>query len=189
MPAATAHAPADQALGKVVELLTEDGFGITVPAWDGDAYLRISSALHAITDLTITSHGNVIWEYRSIRCPHIAPARLIGMVIEVLDPDRTRRAPSLPVYYGFPLVEVIRYGLFLYGFAATISEAGPVLTVANPDRPDRGTIRISDDGELSWRARAPHHRDGGIPLTDIGATISRALTRAGVGDEGAGGSR
>lgn len=179
MPAATAPASADQALGKVVELLTEGGFGVAVPAWEGDAYLRISNVPHAITDLTITRHGDVTWEYRSIQCPHITPARLIGMAIELLDPDHTRRAPSLPVCYGFPLVEVIRYGLFIYGFTATISEAGPVLTVANPDRPYRGTLEISDDGELSWHARAPHHRDGGIPLTDIATTISRALSRWG----------
>lgn len=80
------------------------------------------------------------------------------------------------------MVEIIRFALFRYGFTATVTETGtetgPVLTAANPDQPYRGTIEISDDGELEWRIRAPHHFDGGIPLPDIAATISRALTRA-----------
>jgi len=80
------------------------------------------------------------------------------------------------------IVGAIRYALYLYGFAATISETGvdtgPVLTVTNQDRPYRGALEISDDGELSRRIRAPHHPDGGIPLPDIAASISRALTRA-----------
>ncbi|HET7013481.1 MAG TPA: hypothetical protein VFI65_06205 [Streptosporangiaceae bacterium] len=167
---------ADQALAKIIDLLLVDGFGFTIPAWDGDAYLKINNALHAITDLTITSHGNLTWDYRSI------PSRLIGMIIGILDPDRTRRPPTLPQHDGYPLVEVIRYALYRYGFTAAITETGtdtgPVLTATNPDQPYRGTIEISDDGELSWRARTPHHPDGGIPLPDIATTITRALTQA-----------
>jgi hypothetical protein len=173
---------ADRALAKIIDLLLPIGYGFTIPAWDGDAYLKINNALHAITDLTITSHGHVTWEYRSVQCPHLHPSRLIGMAIEVLDPDHTRREPTVSTNAGFPLVEIIRYALFRYGFTATISETGadtgPVLTVTSPDRPYRGTLEISDDGELSWHTRAPHHRDGGVPLPDIAATISRALTRA-----------
>jgi hypothetical protein len=185
-PALAAHrnldSPADQALTKIIELLLKDGFGFTIPAWDGDAYLKINNALHALTDLTITSHGDVIWEYRSIRCPHLHPSRLVGMAIELLDPDHTRREPTLGRNDGFPLVEIIRYAMYRYGFTATISETGadtgPALTVTNPDQPYRGTLDISDDAELQWRTRAPHHPDRGIPLPDIAATIARALTRA-----------
>ncbi|HEY3906656.1 MAG TPA: hypothetical protein VGM14_22290 [Streptosporangiaceae bacterium] len=173
-------APADQALAKIVDLLLKDGYGFTIPAWDGDAYLKINNALRAITDLTITSHGNLTWEYRSVRCPHLHPSRLIDMAIELLDPDHARCIPILPKHDGYPLVEIVRYALFRYGFAATITDTGPgpVLTATNPNQPYRGTIEISDDGELEWRARAPHHPDGGIPIPDIAVTISRALTQA-----------
>ena len=173
---------ADQALAKIVDLLLPAGYGFTIPAWDGDAYLRINNALRAVTNLTITSHGNVIWEYRSADCPHLHLSRLLGVAIEILDPDHTRAEPILGSNDGFPLPEIIRYALYRYGLTATITDTGtdtgPVLTAANPDQPYRGTIEITDDGELEWRTRAPHHPDGGIPLPDIAATISRALTRA-----------
>ncbi len=174
--------PADQSLAKIIDLLLPSGYGFTIPAWDGEAYLKINNALRAITDLTITSHGNLTWEYRSTQCPHLHPSRLVGMAVELLDPDHTRREPTVGMNDGFPLVEIIRYALFRYGFTATITESGddtgPVLTATNPRQPYRGTLDISDDGELSWYARAPHHPDGGIPIPSIAATINRALTRA-----------
>jgi hypothetical protein len=174
--------PADQALSKIVDLLLPAGFGFTIPAWDGDAYLRINNALRAITALTITGHGNVIWEYRSADCPHLHPSRLVGIAIELLDPDHTRPEPVTGSNDGFPLAEIIRFALYRYGLTAAITEngtdTGPVLTATNPDQPCRGTIEITDDGELEWRTRAPHHPDGGIPLPDIAATVNRALTRA-----------
>jgi hypothetical protein len=67
--------------------------------------------------------------------------------------------------------------LYRYEFTATVTVARPVLTATNPDQPYRGTITITDDGELQWTTRAPHHPDGGIPLPDIAATIIRAITR------------
>jgi hypothetical protein len=74
--------PADQALATIVELLLPAGFGFTIPAWDGDAYLRINNALRAVTDLTITSHGDVTWEYRSAQPPHLDPSRLTSITVE-----------------------------------------------------------------------------------------------------------
>ena len=173
--------PADLALSKIISLLHPAGYEFTIPGWDGDAYLKINNALQAITDLTIASHGNLTWSYRSTQCPHLHPSRLISMAIELLDPDRTRRQPALPQLDGYPLAEVIRYALYLYGFTATITEpetetgARPALTATNPNRPHRGTLEITDDGKLTWHARAPHHPDGGIPLPDIATTIARAL--------------
>jgi hypothetical protein len=171
---------ADQALAKIVELLSPAGYGFTIPAWDGDAYLRINNARRASTDLTITSRGHVTWEYRSAECAHLHPPRLVGMAIEILDPDHTRPEPVMGSNDGFPLAEIIRFALYRYGLTATVAETGtgPVLAATNPDRPYRGTVTITDDGELEWTTRAPHHPDGGIPLPDLAATITRALRRA-----------
>lgn len=183
-PAPASHrnpdSPADKALTAVVDLLRADGYGFTIPAWDGDAYLRITNALRALTSLTITSHGDLIWDYRSAEYPRLHPSRLVGAAICILDPDRTRPEPVVGMNDGFPLVEIIRYALFRHGLTATIAGTGVeyLLTAANPSQPYRGTVYITDDGELQWHARAPHHPDGGVPLPDIAATIIRTLARA-----------
>jgi len=43
-------------------MLAADGHSFSIPSWDGDAYLRIDNALQALTDLTITGHGEVTWQ-------------------------------------------------------------------------------------------------------------------------------
>ena len=49
--------PADQALTTIMTMLADHGYNFSIPSWDGDAYLRISNALQALTELTITSRG------------------------------------------------------------------------------------------------------------------------------------
>jgi hypothetical protein len=174
--------PADQALTTIVDLLSAAGYGFTIPAWNGDAYLRTTNAHGALTALTISSHGNVTWEYRSADCPHLHPSRLAGIAIELLDPDHIRPEPVIGTNNGFPLPEIIRFALHRYGLTATVTGTGPapgyLLTAANPAQPYRGTICLTDNGDLQWHTRAPHHPDGGIPLPDIAATINGALARA-----------
>src|SRR5215813_10281943 len=58
--------PADRALKSIASVLAADGYSFSVPSWDGHAYLRISNALQAVTDLIITPHGDITWEYRSV---------------------------------------------------------------------------------------------------------------------------
>ncbi len=174
--------PADQALTKIIDLLLDDGYDFTIPAWDGDAYLKISNALGALTNLTITSEGNVTWEYRSTDGSHVDPAKLVAIAISLLDPDSASPWPDRPPREDPAPIHVAASDA-LRRFGLTASRQLPelsgytVLTVTNPAQPARGTVEITDDGELSWHTRAPHHRDGGLTLPDIAATISRALAK------------
>jgi hypothetical protein len=176
--------PADQALTAIVSALADHGYNFSIPSWDGDAYLRISNAQQAITDLTITSAGDITWQYRSSRYPHTSERQLTAVAIELLDPDNTRPLPALPPE-GLQLTQLgaIRHALTGYGLTAAVTAGnddniGPFLAAANPVQPCRGTITISSDGELTWTTRTPHHPGGGIPIPDIAATITRALTQA-----------
>jgi hypothetical protein len=174
--------PADQALNKIIDLLLKDGYNFTIPAWDGDAYLKISNALGALTDLTISGEGNITWDYRSIQGLHVDPAKLVVIAISLLDPDAKNPWPDLPPHQDRALIHVAAsYALFRYGLATNRLQPEPdaytILTVTNPAQPSRGSVEITDDGQLTWRTRAPHHRDGGLTLPDIAAAITRALTR------------
>jgi len=175
--------PADQALASIMTMLADHDYDFSVPAWDGHAFLRINNAVQALADLTITSGGDVTWDYRTSRYPHASPGRLIGTAIELLDPDHTRPAPAVPPeHHNLTPLGTVRRALSGYGLATAITPTGPgtgsLLAVGNPQRPGRGHLLISGDGELQWRARAPHHPDGGIPLPDIATAIARALARA-----------
>lgn len=175
--------PADQAMSKVIDMLLKDGYGFTVPAWEGDAYLKISNARGAITDLTISELGTVIWEYRSAQGRHIDPVKLITITRTLLDPEAEITRPELPPHEGRAIIlNAASYALFRCGLTTSRHLSDPdaftILTVTNPSQPARGSVDITDDGELSWQVRAPHHRDGGLVLPDIAGSISFALFRA-----------
>lgn len=76
------------------------------------------------------------------------------------------------------ILAAARCALFNYGFTTTSRrqpdpDAYTVLSVTSPALPARGTVAITDDGELSWQTRAPHHRDCGLTLPDIACTLGR----------------
>ncbi len=172
--------PAGQVLAVIAGRLRADGYGFSIPAGDGRACLRVARGRRAIAGLTVAGDGRVTWEYRFGYCPYLEPGRVAGVAVDLLDPDRRRRA-----WGPFPdrdavLPEVARCALLRHGFMVAASESaetGVILTVSDPAQPCRGTVRVTGLGELRWDTRAPHHRDGGIPLPDIAAAISRALTR------------
>ncbi len=173
--------PADRALKMIARILTADGYSFSVPSWDGHAYLRISNALQALTELTITPRCDITWEYRSFRYPHASERRLTAVAIELLDPGHAEPLPALPPdRHQLTPLGAIRHALAGHGLTAAITDtgAGLLLAVANPAQPCRGTILISGDGELQWTIHTPHHPDGGIPLRDIATAITRALARA-----------
>ncbi len=182
-------APAEQALAAIADLLTDASYDLTIPSGDGDAYFRISNALGALTGLTISSQGNAVWEYRSIHGIHVDPARLVAITLDVLDPEDVQPRPEpSPHRPSMAIHAAARHALASLGMTTVVELAceapGGLGTfaqtaAANPRCPGRGIVHVCDDGELRWHIRAPHHRDGGLPLTDITATITRALTRAG----------
>jgi hypothetical protein len=173
--------PADRALATIARILAKDGYSFSIPSWDGHAYMRISNALQAHTELTITPHGDITWEYRSARYPHTSERRLTAVAIELLDPGHAKPEPALPAEpHDFTPLGASRHALTSHGLTATITPTatGALLTATNPAQPCRGTILISSDGELTWTTHTPHHPDGGIRLRDIATALTRALTRA-----------
>lgn len=175
--------PADQALAKIVDLLGRDGYDLTLPAWMGDAYLKISNALESLTELTISSNGNVTWEYRSIRGRHVDAAKITTIAITLLDPEAEIPALSSRGRSAMVLnLKSVRRALLRHGLTADRLRSDPdgftILTLVNPYQPARGAVDITNDGGLIWQTRAPHHRDGGLVLPDIAGRISLALARA-----------
>ncbi len=184
----SAGAHADDALITIAGLFTNVNFDLTIPAWDGSAYLKISNARGALTDLTIGSDGIITWEYRSTSGSYTDPARLAAMTLDLLDPRGTLSRPAPEPHRPSTAIHAAAQYLLADLGISTIPEpldatpGGSVTfaqtTITNPGCPARGTVHISDDGELRWQARTLCHPDGGLTLTDIAATITPALTRA-----------
>jgi hypothetical protein len=172
--------PAGQVLAAVAGQLRADGYGFSVPEGEGRACLRVAGGRRAVAGLSVTGDGRVTWDYRFGHCPYLEPGRVAGVAVDLLDPDRRRRAWGPFPDHGAALPEVAGCALLRHGFAVAAresAESGVILTARDPDQPCRGTVRVTGLGELRWDTWAPHHRDGGIPVPDIAAAISRALAR------------
>ncbi len=131
----------------------------------------------------------MVWEYRSIHGIHVDPARLVAIALDVLDPEGVQPRPEpAPHRPSMAIHAAARHALASLGMTTVVELAHEITgglgnfaqtAAANPRCPARGIVDICDDGELCWHIRAPHHRDGGLPLTEITATITRALALAG----------
>jgi hypothetical protein len=166
--------------------LTAAGFESRSPIWDGSAYMKITNARGALSDLTITADGTVTWEYRSRDGRHINPDQITGIVLDLLSPASAQHPATMPARHpdltlkgaaGRALTERgLQVTFELIGQDHDFYEAYAEIQVTNPADPARGTARVTDDGDLSWQctSRPPE----GITLAEIAATLARALTRA-----------
>lgn len=136
--------PAGQVLAAIAGRLRADGYGFSIPAGDGRACLRVTGGRRAVAGLTITRDGRVTWDYRFRYCPYLEPGRVAGVAVDLLDPDRRRRAWGPFPDHDAALPEVARCALFRHGFVVAASESaetGVILTVSDPAQPCRGCPR------------------------------------------------
>jgi hypothetical protein len=171
----------------IADAMAASGFAAHSPVWDGSAYLAITNARDALCDLTITASGTVTWDYRSRHGSHANPGHITGIVLDLLAPGSNHHlAPAPAPRPGSTLKSTTGRALASHGMRVILHlldqdsdyyETYAEIQVTNPATPARGTVHLTDDGDLHWHCRT-RHPAGGITPAEIAATITRALTRA-----------
>lgn len=172
--------PADHALRALADQLTAAGWDTRSPAWEDRGYLKITNTPGAISELTISTSGNVTWEYRPARPGHLKPVRIAAIITGLLDPG-TRPAPPIEPCTHRALIAtgcaLARHGLAVTLDVLDIGQAFcdvyTELCVTNRARPERGTASLSPDATIWWDTRT----QPGHTLDTITATIIRALAQ------------
>ena len=143
-----------------------------------------------LTGLTIYRNGIVDWEYQCFDgSPHDAD-RTAAITLDILHADEWPSYPDrLERYPHMTFLGRIGLAATAYNLRVAFDSLDPVnahlkvhdeITVTNPAQPDRGTVRITNDGAICWRCRVrnqPHGAEG-LYLSQITNTITRALTSA-----------
>jgi len=180
-PAAPASTPA-AALLAIADELTTAGFSARSPAWNGSAYLAITNARGALCDLTITTSGTVTWDYRTHHGSHVEPGQITGIVLNLLAPGTSHAEAAPATRPAASLKGTIGQALAARGLRVTLNlldqdpdryETYAEIQITNPADPDRGTVRVTDDGDLHWQCTTR-----GITPANIAATLTRALNEA-----------
>ena len=163
-------------LGEIADELTASGYSVHDPGC-----LKIINARGAICDLTMTASGLLTWEYRSSEGSHIDPAQLTSMVTAILDhpgiasAHRSSGATITSAIAKAVALDGLRVRLDVLDEDTALYETYSELTIINPAKPDRGTVRVTDDGALYWHSNL----DDGLTHAEVASSITRALAAAG----------
>jgi hypothetical protein len=149
-----------KAMSAVAEKLAACGFGVRSPEWEESRRLTITSAERARCELTVEDGGSVRWDYRPSSGGGNDPAQMTGQVLRVLGAADTgeprpsaRRGVSLKGVVGRALAaRGLKVGLAVYE-DPDFYDVGAEIVVTNPARPERGQVRVSDDGDITWECR------------------------------------
>jgi hypothetical protein len=170
----------------VADGLTDQGFDVRDPALENSHFLKITNARHAYCEIIIGEEGAVSWEYRAFS-DSIDPARVACMVLGILQSDcpdsvelRQRQGLTLKGTVGRALREL---GLQVRMIVLDRDDFGELyseIDIVNPAMPDRGRVRIDDEGIVRWDCRLSDPAQGiqGIGPADLADTIAQVLQRA-----------
>ena len=167
--------------------LNVQGFDVCTFTSLACGYLKINSVWATVADLTIFRNGTVDFDYHCFDGNPHDPGEMTAITLAILhDDDRGGEAARYP-HLSF-LFSIARAALE-QGLSVELRSNDPSnaywrikdeVAVTNPDRPERGTIRVTDDGALWWRCQLRDQPSGsaGLDLTEITSSIARAIGSA-----------
>ena len=148
-----------QAMRVVAEKLADCGYDVRGPDCAEGRCLTITNAGCACCDLIVDDGGSVTWDY----CPSTGrdtdPAVMTGLVLRVLGAEDTGRGElGTSAHPGLLLKGAVGRALDARGMAVRIAvyedlfsyDADAEILVTNPARPERGQVRVTDDGDITW---------------------------------------
>jgi hypothetical protein len=157
-----------KAMRAVAEKLATCGFGVRSPEREGSRRLTITSAERARCELTVEDGGSVRWDYRPRSGRRTDPAEMTRQVLRVLGAADTGQ-PRPRACPGVSLKGVVGRALAAHGLKVGMEvyedpdcyDVGAAIVVTNPALPERGQVRVSDDGDITWECRYYDDSDAG----------------------------
>jgi hypothetical protein len=144
----------------VAETLTAHGFDVRGPDWEDSRLLKVMGLRDVTCEITVEDSGLVTWEYFPRAADGTDPDKiasrvqclLTGTGAELPPWRRPRAAPAAG------LKGLVGGRLKAMGMAVCLDvyedhdtyEVVAEIIVTNPARPERGQVRVSDDGALMW---------------------------------------
>jgi hypothetical protein len=178
--------PGDRALLILADQLTAAGYHACSPAWNGQGYLKIANARRVLSDITIDPAGAVTWECRPASPARTTGAQLTAAILAVLDPAADPACVAVEQRTDLTPASLAGRALTACGLHVRLEvldlsqadyAAYTELRITNPNRPERGTATIADDGTTWWECTThqPPGSQTALSLDNIADAITRAL--------------
>lgn len=178
------------------ELRTHD-FAVRIPTSENCCHLKITNVPSTTADLTIYKNGLVEWQSHCFDGPHDWK-QIAGVTLDILNADDWPTDPGRMTAYPAPhlnLLGRIALAATAHDLRIAFDPVDPAnadlliydeLTVTNPAQPNRGAVRITNDGVTNWRCRirGESHGADGLYLNQMTSAIKLALTSARIAQHG-----
>jgi hypothetical protein len=177
--------------------LAAAGFDVGTPTPNDERHLTIRHTACARCELVVDDDGSMRWEYRPVTGPGTDPAVMTQAILHVLAPDDTAE-PDASTHPGVTLKGAVGQALDALGldvqmlvYEDLISyDVAAEIVVTNPARPDRGQVRLSDDGSVTWACsyrdvpsgKAEQIAVAVVSVVTKAIALSRSATRKQPGD-------
>lgn len=193
LPAGTSAEPATTsalaAATAIAGRLTAAGFGIHNPVWEDAVSLKVTGTRSAFSEVNISAHGLVAWDYHPFDGRHTNPAHLISVVLDLLSPAwEDTSSLRLPIVPDLTLEGMVARALIEAGMRIDRSQPETEqqffdgiteIVITNPAEPRRGIVRFAGHGAICWECETSEAAGpDGLSTGEIAATITRALWRA-----------
>jgi hypothetical protein len=165
--------------------LTAHGFEVRSPEYDDERRLTITNLKDMHCWIIVDDCGHIECGYVPQRGCEADPAMVTSLVINRLADDgqecyRTAAKPRVP---GLPMRCVVGQELKAAGLDVGMNvyedlvayEVVAEIVVTNPGHRERGEIRISDDGAITWER--DYGDENGAGTGRIAETVASTLTR------------
>jgi hypothetical protein len=176
----------------IADGLNSNGFDVRFPGLPGRAYLQVTNTRDASCELTVYASGAFDWEYRYRDGSRADPTVLSAMTMRILAGDHAARACARLPYNPRMTVKAqvgraiadqgMRVSLNVLEKGESDFEVYAEITAINPAHPGRGTVRVSDDGLISWRGQiaGTGEPDEGLGVREITQALASALAYGGL---------
>lgn len=178
--AGTGPARSGQSLGQVARLVIDtlagEGFGAQTREWEELWNLTITGVRRGRACLTVGDDGYLRWDYEPDWGPDASPAGMAALVQRLLGAPEPPGTPARDdAYPAYPLKGAVgrllqargmKVGLLSYEDLESF-EVVAEIEATNPDRPERGTVRVTDNGDVEWESHAQEAFGG-----DAGAVVA-----------------
>lgn len=171
----------------VTQMLSEHGFDVRVPMHEDSRHLTVTDARSTRCEIDVYDDEGIVWEYFPGDGGNAKAEEISGVVRHVLDADKTPPAGLSMLRQTDTLKGTVAREMRARGLQADLKvyedheEYDVVVEVVltNPAKPERGLVRLTDDGVIRWECESGGMPGGATVIADATASVLVKLAREG----------
>jgi hypothetical protein len=172
----------------MAEMLAKRGLDVYSPEREEARLLTVANATQARCEIGVQDNGRVLWHYFPWAGADTEPAEISGMVLRMLDADTGDSAGQYAHFHkGATLKGAVAREIKARGMDADMEvyedelfyDVVAEVVLTNPAKPERGLVRVTDDGAILWECDHGEKPERAAAIADTTADVLVTLRQAG----------